>query len=594
MRSSKLPQKRPSLQRGVSLVEVLISLVISGIVMFGASEMLRKPQALVETLTQQTQDASLVDIKAARLVTRLENSHVMRRGFFNCNPASPTPQNPLKTLLESTVNFSPAVPAASGFNGSLTFPEDFTIVSSNYASLVAQQQAGTGISVTDVTKYPVGSLLLLTALNVPTIGGVFQVVAADPDTAVLTVSGFPRGDAAGVLPTTIPPEYNCAITASSKTLTAILAAEEARVFGRPSKTLRAEVITFARYFKQNGAQVGSSDLHERVWPSPRAAEFTEEGPVFTDFIEMRMSEASWVRSGGNPTNGRFSGDLILNRRDRQLGSARAKVDRTLERKITYNSNSTGQSNFGAINIPQAATITFPTCGVIVSPLADFVKLNTGEFAQFYRVSQVVGGSAVSAGISLSMTGSGGKSVRCWRDSQISSTTPAGIVDADDTLGNGPMVGAMTLHVGTVGLSSAVCDIPNGSSFTAEMRYFNNDLKQISVTDCSCSGVPTGVQPTFSYKDNIANSCSQATGQINFATLLVSNALVSPNTQVPTLYTDDTSCEWTGSGGFTNCAPDPNRGSLLRVRLRPKNIPGGLPNPAGAPPTLGVENEIACS
>src|SRR5690606_28636722 len=87
-------------------------------------------------------------------------------------------------------------------------------------------------------------------------------------------------------------------------------------------------------------------------------------------------------------------------------------------QVRYSTATGGQMNFGAMVPSASADPSFPTCGLTLAPLRDFVKRDDNMFAQFYALSGEIIDAGVPSGIAVEMTAPGAAEPLCWNEGQL--------------------------------------------------------------------------------------------------------------------------------------------------------------------------------
>jgi len=553
-------------RRGITLIELMIALIISGIVMLASTTLLKQPQALIETAMEKTADASLEDLRMRQLTERFSRSYPMRRGFVACNTGTGTESVNLRTLLSGTDPFP-----AGTFSGAFVLPEAFSLAYSTFGSMAGIAEDTGEITVSQPGKFYVGGIVLLSAINDPTLGGIFKVTAITPASTTepqttLTIAKAATAD--------IPTDFDCVLQ-NSLSLADIMADNGNKVFGSIASTFRLDAMQFVRYERRaSRKKAGDQDLYEKLWPTASAdgSGPVAEGPVTTGITQMRVENASWARTGslladGNPrfaSDGDFRMGLVLDRREVMMGNRALATQKVNRRIANYSTHSTNQVNTGVILIPPPVSLSFPTCTVVITPLNDFLALRDGTnasvYAALHRLRYVVGGSPTMAGLIVEME-SGLGPVNCWREDRIQAGSPPFLLLSEAA------AESVTLSSLTP-LDTAICDLQDITSITAVLRYMVSETNSMAQMTCSVAGTPpSGV--TFTY-DGTASYCLND-GTISFGTL---NKMVSGTAagRGPTLFTDGTSCTWSGTTD-QSCTPNPSKGTLTQVQLRPSGITG---------------------
>ena len=103
--------------RGISLIEVLIVAGLAGLIGLAVSRIVTKPVSLVENLAVQIDDVTTFDVETNELISRLQRSQPMRRGFFTCD-VPPSPETEEEGDDESSANFD--LVSRNKFNTMLT------------------------------------------------------------------------------------------------------------------------------------------------------------------------------------------------------------------------------------------------------------------------------------------------------------------------------------------------------------------------------------------------------------------------------------------------------------------------------------------
>lgn len=577
--------------RGLTLVEVLIASSIGALLVLLASTLLTKPTAMIDEVGQQMQERSLLDIRNRELVRRFNRTFVMRRGFFQCS------DSPLGNVLGDSAAFS---------GRSVSHPDAFTLAYSEYSTVVGLDDAssrrlslaGTGEGVDgELNHVSAGALVLLTSLSHPNFGGVFRVEAADPDNMTIRLASTS---------VSLPADFKnggtdrCSIS-NSTTFENFIASEYNRIFGEQARSYRIDVIRLVHYYPVASLNGQTRDLMQKTWPvaPPGATAFdssADDGLIqatvaVPGYAGIAVEQASWRPTGGaGGTNGEFAAMLDIQTTEKRGvasvkdGQARLNIlTKHLRRPLGYSTSTGGQVNFGAITIPPTAERTYPTCAVALTPMPDMIQRDDGQFGRFYRLSGTIADAAVVAGISVQMSAAGGLSPICWSLDDLIPGTDG--MTAPVAQGRTTVVPLNPMASGA--LEELVCDAPPSSTFNPTLSYFHSTLSKVVVVGCSRAETPPAGATAFVY-DGSPSTCERATGVIRFGRLVESNT--NPPRSGPTLFVDGSSCEWSAVPAFfQSCSPNPTKGELLKVRLKPSNLPGGIPG-AGGP----NRNEIDCT
>jgi len=535
-------------RRGFSLIEIVVVVAIAGYIAALSGYLLFRPKQLVEDVSERLTEDAVVSIQSAKLVERFSRSFVMRRGFLTCT-------SPLQRLLESTAAFPNA-----NFSGEVNEVNDFTLVSSNYSALVAVSSLTGEFSVTEINKFPRGAIVLLSSLNDPTLGGLYQVTEA-----VATSSRVRLSTTAPVL----PQEFGCQIR-SSMGLSQFLRDPRNQVFGRMGTTYRADVIQFARYFT---AQRGTSLLlRERLWPVPRLVpDMVQENVTMTSFANLRIESGEWRPSGNAPSpNGVFFATLAVAYDERSMtGTGLIRTD--VRRRISYSTLPGGTLNFGAVAPPESVEVRFPACAVYLAPATDMFVRSDEKYGRFFRVYGLASDAGGKAGFVITMDGPPGQDPICWHESNMERVATVEGVKLQAPVNQG-VKRSIGLNPAGTGYQPLICDVPASASFNGLMLYFHPDVKKLVRIPCSGAQIPDKNEE-YVCKSGTESKCYR-TGEIGFCTLVRKN--VSPEERGPTLFVDDSSCEWQSGKGLEDCRPNGRRGDLQKVILKPKDIPGDFP------------------
>ncbi len=543
--------------RGISLIELTISLALLGVVSLAIVSLVNKPTKFINDVSDQLDKSAQSDLQGAAIVRYLSRTYPMRRGFFNCGTSTLTKLLSLKEAL-------PNVDVPANFD----VPAGFTIATSTGSSLGALD-SDKNLVLPGQSRINKGALILLSLMNHPEVGGVYRVIDANPDDALYALE--PAKD--------IPAGFGCAI-ANSMSLDELLGDARSQMAGVHTKTYRADVIQVVNYLVKNDAK-GGKQLVERAWPvndSDEEAATIKETVSYDDYLGLTFDGAKWApQNGVSGIHGRFSSGLIVKQRV-QIGS-RTLASKQVSREIAYATADGGNVNLGVVTAPQAADYKFPTCAILANPVRGMFHYDDDLYSDMYRVEGRVADVATVATIEIRLTSSGKNLPVCWQESAAQGTADNRLVFSA-TAGMSTMI-KIGLN-GTGVLSTVICDTPPGSEFSGTLVYFHAALNTSVRQPCSPASIPND-KVTYVY-DGPATTCSAQTGQINFGRLVLA---ADPGEPGPTLFTGSDGCQWTNvPGRFIDCQPDPSRGSLTRIRMRPYLIPGGIPGATD-------KNEIDC-
>lgn len=536
--------------------------------MFAAAYLLSRPQSLVESVVERTEESSVVDLRTRQLVDRITNSFVMRRGFFTCNTGSTKAD--LRTLLESTTDFPTGL-----FTGAFTFPTSFAIAYSSFSTMGALPSASSTsntVAVTQIEKFAPGDIILLTAFNNSETGSVQQVESVDQGELTLKIRTFP-GTAKPGLPGSIPTGFDCSLS-HTVTIDTLRDSTGNKVFGASSNVFRLDRVQFAQYETvTNKKDSKKVDLTEKVWPfttqvlvGDPANVTTHEEIAIPGVKAVKTASATWKGAGNIESDGDFTTTLQVSRVLGGFDQRKLASETSLQQIAFYSNRATNQVNYGAVTIPSPATLNFPTCGVLMTPMNEFLTTDNGTFARFFRVEDQVGGGVASAGTIVTFQpGALVPATKCWLTDDIDATAfPPRVHVATPSSTN-----TVTLFSGSDTSRYAICDVRSGTVITAKLRYIDPDTNAMAAIDCKVFGTP-GVL-TYDFDAGGASKCT-TDGVIQFGNLVEHSTV--PAIRGPTLYTDSTSCLWSSTGATqTDCLAKPGRGTLTRVTVRPSGIPG---------------------
>ena len=586
--------------RGISLIEVLIVAGLAGLIGLAVSRIVTKPVSLVENLAVQIDDVTTFDVETNELISRLQRSQPMRRGFFTCD-VPPSPETEEEGDDESSANFDlvsrnkfntmltrssagtfdsfPVSPIPNAAENGQALPISVSFAYSEFSTLVAlESQIGGQLSVVDTSRFNRGALLILSSVDRPNIGGVFRVLDVDPENAIITVSE----SSAQVL---IPPDFGCRAL-QTPSLSEFTANAANQLFGKRTPIFRAELVRLANY--RSKAVLGNKNrLVEKVWPVYQdAAPFTQteddvdtgeederlsaEGNLIrtqslTNFFEgMTFSRASWDPDG-NLGNGTFEADVkfILNRSSsgvRSTASAGDARTSTYRRTVRYSTRTGGRANFAVADIPPPNEIIFPGCGLTVQPLLDGVQNSGLDFASFFSVrGNVSGGGGAIASMNIEFIPGASGSPDCWYRSSLIPGAGGSFLSPVESQ---KLTAAASIIPGS---DELVCRAPaSGSAFKATLSMFSVAFGGIAQTNCSADSI-TAI-PTFAYQGGVQSSCSRADGSIQFGNIVIAGT----NQPGPSLFV--TQCNY--STGPDACGTPKAPGVTLEsVQLLPTNIPG---------------------
>src|SRR5690606_23396787 len=150
---------------------------------------------LVEDTARKLDVQSTTDKSDTNLIRHFSRTHVMRRGFVECNDSD------IGEILEDSTAFT---------NRSLDLEPPFTVAYSVFSTLVSVESTVPAVLTLpaveaplslipglplaagnpflgDLKHFPAGSVILLSALNAPTVGRLFQVTDVDPVESSITL-----------------------------------------------------------------------------------------------------------------------------------------------------------------------------------------------------------------------------------------------------------------------------------------------------------------------------------------------------------------------------------------------------------------------
>ncbi len=571
------PWRGGRVPRGVSMVELSIALALVGLVSLAIIGLLSKPTAFVNDVSERLDKSAQADSQGAALVRNLSRSFPMRRGFFNCGTSQVAKLLSLKDALPNT-----DVPAKFEVNAS------FTVVSSQASSLGAID-ATKNLVLPGQSRVTVGSLLLLSLMNHPAVGGVYLVTEADPDQALYAIEPV----------TNLPNIFGCTL-ANSLSVDELLSDTRGQMGGVRTKTYRADVIQLFRYEIKDDPK-GGKFLVEKAWPangSEDEASSIKETISYDDYLGLAFEGAKWSpQNGTSQDHGRFQSGLIVKTRV-SLGK-RSLASRQVSRQVAYTTTDGGNVNTGTVTAPQAADYKFPTCSLLANPVRGMFHYDNENYSDMFRVEARVADAATVAKVEIRLGSSGADMPVCWQESDAA-------VGADNRLVYSSLTGMSTIiAVGpkpSGGLSSVICDTPPGSRFSGTLVYFHAALNAIVRQPCSPATIPDEPISYVYDPDNAPTACKK-NGEISFGRLLLgeydATGVVlygeNPPEPGPVLYVGADSCKWSSTpANFTDCQPRPDRGDLLRISMRPKNVPGGIPFALPSSANPDDKNELDCN
>jgi len=544
MGNRKNPAGDPS---GITLVELLIAITIAGLVMGLTATMLRAPQTLVRDIATSTQTRSLEERQGYFLADRFSRAHSLRRNYFTCNSGG------LKTLFETRNT----VPATSGFNGDVHWTASFTVPYTSFSSLGAWV-GGNDVRATDASKIGAGDLVLLSAINHPTVGGLFIVASVDRDEGVLTLS---------TNAVEIPVDFRqCAIVAGNNktSLTALMDDSNMVMYGEKANSFRLDVIRLARYFpKEQGGELGAG-LFVQVWPGSINSEGAP-GPVepaVPGFQSLDFSSSKWVPdSGTSSANGNFSSVLTVRWVERSVNRKQA-VEKKVDRAVANYLSASGNVNLGGATATSIGDMTYPSCGLALLSENGNIQRSDFAYGMMTRVDTVIADAAGFAGVEVAVSGGMGQPVTCWNEAEIEDLNGFAVVPPKS-----PTTG-FTIGLNAAGVRTTyICEARPGTTYTGTyIQFVGPPLNKLVRRECGVETTPS-TPYNFSY-DGAASQCFK-TGEISLGRLVATGTTEAG----PALFLTSQSCDWeSDTVSFTDC-DQKDRGNLLNVRFFPTAIPG---------------------
>lgn len=546
MRRSAWRERRG--ERGVSLIEVAVAVGLMSVVIGTIGVVVNRPQQLMQSATDKLVEGTQTDVALQELTRMLGQSHVMKTGLLMCGGNTIPPD---RGDADTTLGI------ALGADG-----DRFSFAYSGYSSLVAISATTAGqVLAMDAAKFPRGSLILLTHINDPTFGGLFNVVDSNPANGTLTLEL-----STGKAPAPIPCQ---AVPGVGKGLGVLATDPFHQVFNQNPTTFRADRIHYASYsLSARPTEPDRYNIMLNLWPRPKPGAGTMLTQVAVERAVTMSVDLNWKADGSG--NG---GNVVANfkiRREELLPSKKARGARDLAGTATYPLGGSLRRNFGAPVIPDGVAKIFPTCALVARPIRGIFRRDTDPTQPLF-LFEVSGLTSSLGGVpgSISATFSGNPTnPTCWASNatgQIDTTGPTALV-----VGVGMTNGfALTPGGGSGGFEPVYCDLPAGAQITGDLSYY--DAPTQSVAKVPCTPVTSPFSGTFKYV-GAPSSCNKANGVIRFGRLEDTDTK-QPG---PMLFVDDTSCEWDDNpGNFTSCSQvdaagkliNPNR-QLLSVHLRP--------------------------
>lgn len=533
-------------RRGITLLEMLLVIALGGFVMSLVSWLLTKPTQMLENVSSSLEESALADIEGRQLIERFNRSFVMRRGYVNCGAKQPA------SMLQETKSVDVAktelsVPFSLGFS-----------VFSTMGAVVGTDR----VALTSLDKIGVGTLMILSSVNHPTLGGVYEVTAVDPEQNQVRIGS----------PSQVPSEFGCDFQ-NSLPLNEFLADDRNKVFGVPVRSFRLDVLRLVKYSVEKEAkQTGA--LMQTVWPvAGSEGGTTRKSVALRGFDGMVFETASWrpqIEKGSS--NGVFTGQLVV--RHEEPGLAGKTLLKKQSLNTLYYSTTTGSAvNFGAVTTPQTVDLKFPTCSLVLSPYFGRLSRDDDKFAFFYQLRAYVTDLSVPARIDVSMTTTSARPVMCWRETQVVQGTQNRL---QVPFATGQTGSTMIAQKSDGSWLTLYCDVWPGSSIGGDLVYFHEELGVEVRKACS----PAEVRPrtvTIGYLNDSPSSC-KSDGSIDLAPLVFKNTQET----APQLYVGG--CQWSGTTK-TECTPNPAYGQLVAVSLLPTEVPG---NP------LPANNRLDCT
>lgn len=535
--------------RGITLLEMLLVVALGGFVLSLVSFLLSRPKQMLENVSTALEESALADIEGRQLVERFNRSFVMRRGYVFCGSRQPGP------LLQDRQSADVA-------EAELALP--FSLGFSLYSTMGAV--VGTDrVAMTSLDKIAVGSLIILSSVNHPTLGGVYQVTALDPDLKQVKIAS----------PSQPPADFGCEFQ-NSLPLSEFLADDRNKVFGVPVRSFRLDVLKLVKYTVEKEAKQQDA-LMQAVWPSGVTGVGDDAGPAIRKTVALRGFKSMSIEGGSwrpqvsaGSSSGIFNAQLLVRHEEPSIGGKQPILKTSLN-TLFYSTTTGSAVNFGAVTTPQTVDLRFPTCSLVLSPYFGRLSRDDDKFALMYQMRAFVTDLSVPARIDVSMTSTSPRPVMCWRETQV-------VQGAQNRLQvpvpTGQTGSTMIAQKSDGSWLTLYCDVWPGSSLSGDLVYFHEELGVEVRKACS----PAEVRPRLMEVSflNSPASCRQD-GSIDLAPLVFKNTQET----APQLYIGG--CQWS-STSKTECTPNPAYGQLLAVTVLPTEIPG---NP------LPTDNRLDC-
>jgi|GEM_PF-6993506 len=577
------------MKKGLTLVEVMMALVLSGILAMVGSKILQQPAVLVTRTVQRLDEDQIANLALRELANNLSKTHPHATGLVACE--GQTLPYPIKLF--------------SGNSFLLEKPGDrFSFAYALSSSLVGIDKTSRNrLYLTDPRAISPGELIMLTHLNNSKLGGLFIVESVDRETRMATLreGGFD-----------VPSEVPCNKSAASTSVDALFGDASPSIFNEKATTYRVDVIRFATYEMKKEA----ADLHPKIykyeWPVSAGTGAEDDGTdqpkaisSLRSGLDMVSVEKLVVRPASDDELG-LTEEANSGRTASNFAIEVVRFEKTsggVDRKRNYKAyarfllDSSERFNFAAPTLPPTAELKYPTCAVSAAPVNGIFSIpDAGAFPNLFMVSAMVSSTGGVPPLLMVETtaGSSGRP-KCWK------MQTAGSINSDaannsysDSSIKGPFslngAGATNVALGktTTALStaydSAVCDLSEGGSLQVSMLYWDQgagrNLRKI------CTGLdelsPFINQP-YSFKGSQKNECSNITlGDVKIPKIEFGQLIKKDDGSIgPAFFITSKSCCWQNTlaglstsakcvdGGYLgSCEFNPEKGELQGVLFYP--------------------------
>lgn len=529
-------------QKGFTLVQGLVALGIAAIGGVIGTTVLhntfKTSFSSMERLTEESDNHTAI----RDLTKELQESHIMRLRKASCgafgNILVTTAQNSASQVIRLTT----AAP-------SLAF------LTSSYAAHAARNLTSDGdLFVTEISRFPVGSLITLINAIDSSYSGFFYVTEVVADKGLLKIA--PADLASSRTPCT--------------SVAGIISQSDLLESGKLSnQTFIIHRTHIVHYKWQRDTTTNKSTLNRAQWPEHEAATARDPKFIVVNGFKALEITSSWfayevVEGVRSILHGRWESDVKITADFSNAASNNSeKVSNTLTTQTSYDLPSAQRENKRVDTGAPTLRLLSPTCSINFTQVNGRVQFpDDPKFAN--TLQYIVTGAAsedVPGSVLVSMVPSPGSAIYCYG---LSSIPPTGAVK-----GYGSSA-SLVLGRQPTGYDEFICAVRGTIQANASLSYADTSQGRMMITPCT--GFQVSTPSAFRHLAGISASCTK-NGTIDFGDPLIEDVQANARPG-PSLYTGVTSCLWSdsvdGVGESCDGSGRAEGSELLNVNL----LPGG--------------------